>query len=306
MSIPSLADLQVFAAVARLRSFRKAAAELNVSPSALSHTLRILEERLGVRLINRTTRSVAPTEIGERLLARLAPALLDIQGALDEVNDFRASPVGTLRINAPRSAAELVLLPLLTQFLSLHPGMKVDLVTDDALVDIVAEGFDAGVRFGERLQQDMVAIPLGQPLRMTLVASPGYLATHGTPQSPRELNAHQCICRQFSGGVLYRWQFARAGQRMEIDVTGSLTVGDSALMVRAAEDGLGLAYTFAPYAAAGLASGKLRTLLDDWCPQQHELFLYYPSRKLMPAGLKCFVAMLQQGRRDRQTGPDSI
>lgn len=272
MSIPSLADLQVFAAVARLRSFRKAAVELNVSPSALSHTLRALEDRLGVRLLNRTTRSVAPTVAGERLLARLAPALLDIQGALEEVNDFRASPIGTLRINSPRSAAELVLLPLLTRFLTLHPGMKVDLVTDDALVDIVAEGFDAGVRFGESLQQDMVAIPLGPPQRMIVVASPGYVATCGAPENPRELTRHRCICRHFPSGAAYRWEFARGNERLEIDVDGALTMRDLSLMVRAAEDGMGLAYVFAPYATAGLAAGRLVQLLDEWCAAFPDFF----------------------------------
>lgn len=293
MASPNLADLQTFTVVARLRSFRAAAVELGVSPSAISHSMRALEERLGVRLLNRSTRSVAPTVAGEHLLARLAPALLEIQGALDEVNVFRDSPLGTLRINAPRAAAELVLAPLITRFLTAHPGMKVDLVTDDTLVDIVASGYDAGVRFGESLQQDMVAIPLGGPQRFIVVASPAYLAAHGTPQAPRDLPQHRCIGIRFPSGVLYRWEFARAGEPLEVEVDGALFVSDMSLMLRAAEDGLGLAYVYAQYAQAGLAAGRLSQVLEDWCPEIPGFFLYYPSRKQMPAGLKAFIELLK-------------
>lgn len=289
----NLADLQTFATVARLRSFRGAAVELGVSPSAISHTVRALEVRLGVRLLNRTTRSVAPTAAGEHLLNRLAPALLDIQGALDEVNAFRDSPLGTLRINAPRAAAELVLAPLVMHFLATHPGMKVDLVTDDSLVDIVATGFDAGVRFGESLQQDMVAIALGGPQRFIVVASPEYVAAHGVPQGPRDLQQHRCIGIRFPSGVLYRWEFAKGPEKLEVDVDGALFVSDMGLMLRAAEDGLGLAYVYAQYAQAGLAAGRLCQVLDDWCPPIPGFFLYYPSRKLMPSGLKAFIDMLK-------------
>lgn len=293
MAPASLADLQTFAAIARLRSFRRAAVELGVSPSALSHTLRGLETRLGVRLLNRTTRSVAPTAAGERLLARLSPALLEIQGALDEVNAFRDSPLGTLRINAPRAAAELVLAPLVTRFLSAHPGMKLELVTDDALVDIVAGGFDAGVRFGESLQQDMVAVKLGPSQRFVVVASPAYVAAHGAPQDPRDLQQHRCIGVRFPGGKVYRWEFAKGQEQLEVSVEGPLAVGDMRLMIRAAEDGVGLAYVYAQYAEAGLAAGRLCQVLQDWCPEIPGFFLYYPSRKLMPGGLKAFVAMLK-------------
>jgi DNA-binding transcriptional LysR family regulator len=206
---------------------------------------------------------------------------------------LRASPVGSLRINASRSAADLVLLPLITRFLALNPGMKVDLVTDDALVDIVATGCDAGVRFGESLQADMVALALGPTQRMIVVAAPAYLAARGTPQNPRELSRHTCICRQFPSGKSYRWEFSRGDQRLDIDVEGALTLHDSALMLRAAEDGLGLAYVFEQQAGPGLASGKLTALLEDWCPRIPGFYLYYPSRKLMPIGLKRFVAMLR-------------
>ncbi|AQR64417.1 LysR family transcriptional regulator [Aquaspirillum sp. LM1] len=294
MSTASLSDLHAFACVARLRSFRRAAAELEVSPSALSHALRNLETRLGVRLLNRTTRSVAPTEAGERLLARLSPALRDIQGALDEVNAFRDSPLGSLRLNAPRPACELVLAPLVAAFLARHPGMQVELVADDALVDIVAAGFDAGVRFGERLQQDMVAIPIGPPQRFIVVASPDYLARHGVPRTPRDLTAHGCIRIRFPGGALYRWEFSRAGESLDIEVNGALTVGEMPLMIHAAERGLGLAYVYASYAADALAAGRLVSVLDDWRAMDERFYLYYPSRRLLPAGLRAFVDMVRE------------
>ena len=289
-----LDDLQAFSVIARLRSFRQAAIELNVSPSALSHTMRGLEERLGIRLLNRTTRSVAPTAAGEQLLARLSPALLDIQSALDAINAFRDSPLGTLRLNAPKAAAELVVAPLVNRFLTHHPGMTVELVSDDGLLDIVAAGFDAGVRFGESLQQDMVALPLGGNQRFIVVASPAYLAEHPAPDNPRELGQHACMCIRFPSGASYRWEFAKEGVSLEVEVAGPLALNNMRLMVDAAQAGLGLAYVYAQYAQPGLASGKLRQVLADWCPEIAGFYLYYPSRKLMPAGLKAFVAMLKK------------
>jgi DNA-binding transcriptional LysR family regulator len=293
MASNRLNDLQAFAVIARLQSFRQAAVELHVSPSALSHTMRGLEERLGVRLLNRTTRSVAPTAAGAQLLARLSPALLDIESALDGVNAFRDSPLGTLRINAPHAAAELVLAPLVTRFLTSHPGMTVDLVSDDGLVDIVAAGFDAGVRFGESLQQDMVALPLGGRQRFIVVASPDYLARRGVPEHPRDLGHHACMDIRFPSGASYRWEFAKEGANLEVEVTGPLALNDMRLMVDAAEAGLGLAYVYAQYAQVGLENGQLRQVLADWCPEIAGFYLYYPSRKLMPAGLKAFVVMLK-------------
>lgn len=294
MSLASLADLQSFAAVARLRSFRQAAAELGVSPSALSHALRGLEARLGVRLLNRTTRSVSPTEAGQRLLARLSPTLQELADALDEINSFRDSPVGTLRLNVPRAAAEYVLAPLASRFLREYPGMRLEIVTDDKLIDIVAAGFDAGVRFGERLAQDMIAVPLGPPQRFVVVASPAYLAEHGRPTTPQQLSEHRCIRIRFPNGSIYRWEFSRGGEKLEVEVDGPLDVADMPLMVRAAEDGLGLAYVYEQAAAAALAAGRLVTVLDDWRPAEPGFFLYYPSRRLLPAGLRAFIAMLKQ------------
>lgn len=295
MHLASLADLQSFAAVARHRSFRKAAAELGVSPSALSHALRGLESRLGIRLLNRTTRSVAPTEAGQQLLARLIPSLREINDALDEINLFRDSPVGTLRINAPRAAAEYLLLPLATRFLLKHPGMRLDIVADDNLVDIVAAGFDAGVRFGERLAQDMIAVPLGPAQRFVVVGSPAYLAEHGTPLTPQQLSAHRCIRIRFPKGSIYRWEFERGSEKLEVEVDGPLDLGEMPLMVRAAEDGLGLAYVYEQAAATALAAGRLQTVLDDWRPPEPGFFLYYPSRRQVPAGLRAFIDFLRMG-----------
>jgi DNA-binding transcriptional LysR family regulator len=288
-SAPSLTDLQAFAAVARWRSFRRAAQELGVSPSALTHSLRALEARLGVRLLHRTTRSVAPTEAGERLLQQLSPALQALQGALDSLNPYRDEPQGTLRINAPRAARELVLAPLLHAFLHAHPGMRVELASEDALVDIVAAGYDAGVRFGERLQQDMVAVPLGPAQRFLVVGSPSFLARHGAPASPHALTTLPCVRIRFPAGHVYRWEFARDGETLEVEVDGPWATDDMRVMVQAAEAGLGLAYVYAQYAAEGLAQGRLQSVLEDWCPNIPGFYLYYPSRRLMPAGLRAFV-----------------
>lgn len=291
-----LADLQCFAAVARLCSFRRAATELGVSPSALSHSLRGLEARLGVRLLNRSTRSVAPTEAGQRLLDRLAPALLDIDSALETLNAFRDSPVGTLRFNAPRHAAEHVLAPLANRFLLANPGMRIEIVADDAFVDIIQGAFDAGVRFGESLDQDMVAIPLGPPQRFVVVGSPAYLKQAGRPSDPRELSRHRCIRIRFPSGARYRWEFEKAGEKLEVDVAGPLEVGEMPLMLRAAEDGLGLAYVYAETARASLSAGRLETVLDDWRPPEAGFFLYYPSRRLPPAGLQKFIELVKESR----------
>lgn len=297
--LASLNDLQVFAAVARHRNFRRAAAELGVSASALSHALRNLETRLEVRLLNRSTRSVAPTEAGERLLARLLPALQDIGGALDEVNAFRRTPIGTLRINAPRAACELVLVPLVSRFLAAHPGMRVELVGDDSFIDIVAAGFDAGVRFGESLQQDMVAVPIGPPQRFVVVAAPALLAAHGTPGCPRDLVRYPCIRIRFPNGSHYRWEFQRDDEKIDIEVDGPLAVSDTRQSIAAAEAGLGCAYVYRQYAETALAAGRLRTVLDDWRPSEPGFFLYYPSHRLPPAGLRAFIDFL----RDEAPGP---
>ncbi|HNI82690.1 MAG TPA: LysR family transcriptional regulator [Rhodocyclaceae bacterium] len=298
--LASLNDLHTFATVARTRNFRRAAAELGVSPSALSHALRALEARLGVRLLNRTTRSVAPTEAGQRLLDRVAPALRELHGALDAVNAFRDSPLGTLRINAPRAACAWVLAPLVSRFLAEYPGMRVELVADDRFVDIVAGGFDAGVRFGESLQQDMVAVPLGAAQHFVVVAAPAYLAARGTPDCPRALTAHSCIRVRFPGGQYYRWEFRRGSEQVEIEVDGPLATDDMHVMIAAAEAGLGLAYVYAQYAAPAIAAGRLVSVLDDWRPPEPGFFLYYPSHRLPPAGLRAFIDLARRIHPDNR------
>ena len=291
MTLPDapLNELQAFAAVAEAGSFRAAATRLGVTPSALSHGLRKIEARLGVRLLNRTTRSVAPTEAGARLLATLAPALADIRRAVGEAREAADTPRGILRLTAPRIAAHLVLMPLVARFLAAHPRMAVELDCNEALVDIVAAGFDAGLRFGESLQADMVALPVGAPQRFCVVASPDYLAHHGAPAEPAQLTAHACINLRFPSGRLYAWQFARGGRAFDVQVQGSFTANDQTALLQAAEAGLGLAYVYAGHAVPLIAQGRLAAVLDDWLPPAEQLYLYYPSRRLQPAGFQALL-----------------
>lgn len=291
MAINNINDLQAFCTVARLRSFRRAALELGVSPSALSHALRNLETRLGVRLLNRTTRSVGPTDAGIALFKRLGPALDDIAGALEEINAYRQSPLGTLRINAPRAAVEFILAPLAKSFLRENPGMQIELVAENRLVDIVTEGFDAGVRFGERLAKDMVAVPLGPTQRFLIVASPDYLAAHGHPATPHDLARHECIRQRLVNGGYLHWDFIRDGERIEIEPPGRIAVSENSFAANLARDGLGLAFVYAEYAAPGLTDGSLVSVLDDWRQEDIGFFLYYPSRRHVPAGLRAFIAL---------------
>lgn len=288
-----MTDLNVlasFAAVARLRSFRQAALERGVSASALSHALRALEERLGVRLLHRTTRSVTPTQAGEQLLARLAPALRDIDDALLELSSLQEVPTGKLRLNVPRPAARLLLGPMLARFAARYPRVLVELVTDDGLIDIVRDGFDAGIRFGETVAADMIAVPVGAPQPFVVVAAPAYLAAHGTPQAPRELLAHACIGRRFPSGRQYAWEFA---QGVSVTVAGPLVFDDDELMLGAARDGAGLAYVYEADARADIAAGRLVCVLAGWHAPAPRYFLYYSSRKQMPAALRGFIEMLR-------------
>lgn len=289
-----LNELAAFAAVARHRSFRRAAAELGVSPSALSHSLRGLEERLGVRLVSRTTRSVAPTQAGQRLLARLEPALQDIAGALESINEDRARPAGTVRLTVLRLGVQEVLIPALPRFHTAYPDVHLDICVDDSLTDIVADGFDAGIRFGESLQNDMIAVPVSGPARMTVVGSPGYFAHHPPPQTPYDLKDHACIrFRLPSRRALYRWEFERDGQEIEVAVNGPLTLNDLEMAVQAAVSGIGLCYAGTGYVAPLIADGRLVPVLDDWLPPFPGFFLYYPSRRQMPAALRVLVDMLR-------------
>ncbi|KJC33517.1 transcriptional regulator [Bradyrhizobium sp. LTSP885] len=282
-------DLATFLAIARHRSFRVAATELGVSASALSHALRNIEERLDLRLINRTTRSVALTEAGERLFARISPAFLDIDDALEDLNNFRGKPAGTLRFTAARQSAQLVLLPVVTRFLKAFPDVNVEIMINDALIDMVGAGFDAGVRFGETIAADMIAVPIGPRHRFAVVGSSAYFKTHKPPATPHELKGLPCIRYRFSSGVIYRWEFERGGIEVDIDVAGPLTLNDQDLMVDAALDGAGLAYVFEGQVEALIAKRKLVRVLADWCPAYPGFFLYYPSRRQLPAALRAFV-----------------
>ncbi|MFJ2485453.1 LysR family transcriptional regulator [Pseudomonas sp. NPDC087639] len=289
MKSPSAADLSVFLCTALHLNFSKAAIELGLTPSALSHSVKALENRLGVRLFNRTTRSVALTEAGERLYARLKPAFRDIDDALEDLNHFRDKPSGNLRITAGRQACELVLLPIASEFLQVYGDIRLEVVESDALLDIVAGGFDAGVRFGNRLEADMVSLPIGPTMRSVVVGSPAFFQRHATPQKPEELHDLPCIRHRFPSGAMYRWEFERGGISQEIEVNGPLTLGDVSLMVGPALQGLGLAYVFEEMVSEHLRSGRLVQVLADWCPYYPGLHLYYPSRRHVPAPLKAFI-----------------
>lgn len=294
MTKPTLADLTAFSAVATHRSFRRAADALGVSRSSLSHAMLALERELGVRLLNRTTRSVSPTEAGEALLARLAPVLRDLDEALDAVADARGNPSGTLRINANESAARLLLKTVVPRFLKRFPGMSLDLVAEGRLVDIVEQGFDAGVRLGESIPRDMVAVRISDDLRFVVVAAPSYLAGRTPLITPDDLRSHDCIRQRLPSGKRYRWEFRKHGQEVAIDVPGVLTLDHNGLMVEAASDGLGLAYVPESTARDWLDDGRLVTVLEDWCPFIPGLCLYYPGHRHVPAGLRAFIDVLRE------------
>ncbi|MHC1945593.1 LysR family transcriptional regulator [Bradyrhizobium sp. UFLA06-06] len=292
-----LRDLDAFVAVARTRNFRRAALEQRVSVSSLSQRLRDMEERLGVRLMNRTTRSVALTEAGELLLARVAPAMVNVADAITEVRGLRAEPSGRLRINAPPPAVDLVLAPMIAPFLARYPRVDLDVVAESAFVDIVAQGFDAGVRYGEHLAQDMVAVPLGAPQRYAIVASSEYVAKHGRPMHPKDLLAHPCIRSRFSNGVMFDWEFEKNGRVVKISPPAKLTATHLGLALRAVHDGVGYWATFEGYVRYGVKSGALVSVLDDWCPPFDGPFLYYPSRRQPPPALAAFVSFVADWRK---------
>jgi DNA-binding transcriptional LysR family regulator len=290
---PSLSDLTAFAAIVAHRSFRKAADELGLSPSTLSHMMRMLEARMGVRLLHRTTRSVSATEAGARLFDRLQPVLRDFDRALEEVEGFRDRPSGRLRINTSEVAARLLLRSVVPTFLARYPDMELDLVTEDRLVDVIAEGFDAGIRLGEAVPKDMIAVRFGGEARFVTIASPDYLRGRTTPQTPDDLRDHACIRFRLRSGKLFRWEFARHGQELTVDVPGVLTLDHVELMAEAAVGGLGVAYVPERTARPYLDAGKLVRLLDDWCPWIPGLFLYYPGHRHVPPGLRAFIDVLK-------------
>ncbi len=294
MSKPTLDELTAFAAVAEHRSFRQAADALGVSRSGLSHALRSLEQRLSVRLLHRTTRSVSLTEAGTRLLGGVRPILQDLDAAFDSLAGVRGSPAGTLRIHAYKSAVQRLLREVIPSFLSKYPEVQLDLVTDGRLVDIVAEGFDAGIRLAEDVPQDMIAVPFGGDVRFLAVASPGYLAHHPALRTPEDLRHHRCIRHRVPSGRLYRWEFRKRGQETAVDVLGTLTLDDNQLMVLAASNGLGIAYVLEFFAQTRLEAGALVPVLADWCPPIPGLTLFYPGRRHVPSALRAFIEMLKE------------
>lgn len=294
MKSGQFSQFSAFVAIAECGSFVRAAARIGVSPPALSQTIQHLEERLGVRVLNRTTRSVALTDAGALLLTRVRPALQELEHAEENTRIFRDSPAGHLRINMPRVTAMTLVAPLLGRFLTAYPDITVEITADDALTDIVAEGFDAGMRLGEQLQQDMIAVKLGGHLHQVAVASPGYLENHGRPEMPRDLHRHWCInWRESASGRLHRWAFARNDEAFEVAVNGSLIVNDMALALRAAIEGAGIAYPLALQAQPYVRSGQLVPLLEGWSPLFAGLYLYYPSRRQVPTALRALIDYLQ-------------
>lgn len=292
-----LGDLSAFVAVARAGGFRDAARVTNSSASGLSDAVRRLETRLGVRLLNRTTRSVVPTEAGKSLLARLDPVLSEVEHALDVVNGFRDTPSGTLRLNVPVSAARLILPSIVPRFLAAYPEIRLEIISDESFVDVLAAGCDAGIRYEERLELDMVAVPIGPRVqRMSAAAAPAYLERRGRPQHPRDLLAHACMRGRFASGAMIEWQFEQGGETVTIDPPGPLLVqvgGATDLAVESAVAGLGIVYLFEDWLRPHLERGLLEPVLEPWWPQFSGPYLYYPGRRLVPAPLRAFVDFIR-------------
>lgn len=299
MRIDQLNDLAVFRVVAVERSFTRAAARLGVTQSALSQTLKRLEAELGVKLLVRTTRSVAPTYAGEQLLATLGPAMADIAASLDALKSQRDEPGGTIRVTTGKHAADTVLWPALAQLLPRHPDIDVQVSVDNNYVDIVAERFDAGIRLGEQLERDMIGIPIGPALRMAVVGSPAYFARHGRPRTPAELRDHRCICFMRRDGAIPAWEFEKDGRKVAIKAAAGTVFNDGALLIKAAMAGLGVSYIMEDQVAAALSDGALERVLEDWCMPFPGYFLFYPNRRHPLTAFTVFVAALV-ARRDKE------
>jgi DNA-binding transcriptional LysR family regulator len=293
---PSLEDLASFALVARHQGFRQAARLSNQSPSMLSEAVRRLEQQLGLRLFLRTTRSVTPTEAGALLLERLAPALAEVAGALDVLNSLRDTPRGTLRLNVPVSAAKFFLQPMIDGFLRAYPDILLDLVVDNNFVDLVASGCDAGIRYGERLEQDMIAVPIGpRSQRFAVAASPDYLSRRGRPRHPRDLLEHACLRGKFLSGSMAPWEFEKKGRKLSVTPSGPLIVTPTAAdtLVAAAVAGHGIMYLFEEWLQPYFDSGQLEPVLEDWWLRFPGPYLYYSGRKHVPAPLRAFIDFVQ-------------
>ena len=291
------AELSAFIAVAGQRNFTRAAKQLGISTATLSQTVRSLEERLGVRLLNRTTRSVAPTEAGEKLLGRLRPVMDDYEAAIDSVNEFRDKPAGILRITVAPPAAQSVLAPMIAKFLAQYPDIRLEISVDGANVDIVAQQFDAGIRAGDRIDRDMIAVRITDEWHTATVGALSYLKAHGEPKAPEDLHEHNCIRLRLPNGALIPWRFQRDGKSLEIPVSGSLILNMPSLMAPAIIDGVGLAQLPRAYVADAIADGRLKSLLTEWQPIGAPFALYYPSRRQTPAALQALINFLRKDQR---------
>lgn len=294
MTNATLAELQAVAAVARNKGFRSAARELGVSSSALSHAVRGLEERLGVRLFNRSSRSVALTTAGERLVEAVIPALNDIDIALDNIREEGPEPTGILRLNMALGAARMLLIPMILEYLRLYPRMEVEMITEGGLIDVIGEGFDAGVRLREAVSPDMIAIPIIPKIRSIIVASPAYFSGRDKPVHPHDLMNHQCIRARMVSGRYYHWEFENQFEAFRIDVPGQLVLDESGLMLEAALAGAGLAYLSEFSVDKYLKTGELIQVLDEWTPPYEGLCIYYPGRRHVPAKLRAFMELAKQ------------
>src|SRR5271170_203410 len=294
---PSQLELEAVVMIARTGGFRIAARELNMSPSALSHAVAGLEGRLGVRLFNRTTRSVVLSAEGEQFVADVSPALAAIRAAVERIEESRTEPAGVLRLNLPIGAGRMLLSPLISEYMRRYPRVSVDVVTEDAMVDVVGQGFDAGVRLEEFVPPDMIAVPITRPIRSIVVGSPAYFAGRELPRTPADLAEHRCIRRRSGHGTIYRWEFEKRGEAIAIDVPGQLTLDDVDLMLLAALAGEGLAFVSDIAAAKSIEAGLLLPVLEDWSPEYPGLCLYYPSRRNIPARLRAFIDLIRQQAR---------
>jgi DNA-binding transcriptional LysR family regulator len=300
MNRTQFAELNAFLAVAERRNFARAAAHLGIAASTISQTIRSLEERLGMRLLNRTTRSVSLTDAGEKLLQRIRPAITELGAAVEDLNEFRDTPTGTLRLSVTSVAARIVLAPVIKGFLAAYPAIALDITVDDSDADIVSGRFDAGIRVGRRVARDMQMVRVTEPSRLIAIASPEYLQQHPAPKIPSDLQRHNCIGFRKDNQYM-PWEFAKGKSQYEMSVGGTLTVNSMDLVVRAALDGVGIGYTIESYVAAHIAMGRLVPLLADWSSAHHSYYLYYAGRRQLPLPLKIFTAYLRQ-QRGRYSG----
>ncbi|MHB8354224.1 MAG: LysR family transcriptional regulator [Burkholderiales bacterium] len=290
-------ELKAFMAVVESGNFARAAATLSMAPSTLSQTMRALEARLGVRLLHRTTRSLSLTEAGERLLGRIRPAFEALGAAVESINDFRDTPMGTLRLSVSTVPAQLILAPMLKDFLALYPAIHLDITVDNTSSELVMGRFDAGIRYGRRIAQDMLLVPASAPSRIIATASPDYLARHPQPKTPQELQHHACIRYRLANQQVVPWEFERHKKKIEMVVNGPLIVNDVDLMIKAAVAGVGIGYVVEAYIAEELRQGRLVAMLTDWSPPYHAYYLYYASRHQLPAPLRAFIQFLRERQR---------